>query len=524
MNNNSGFLFWPDRKFTQGETLDFSLLRPKRSSKEVREILAEAKNAGIKLSILGHLRGVDGCGSSLDLPEFQRRLTPIGITDWQKLPSTPTIASEFCVEVKFEKADNPEIIEYIAPDYGCSETNPYIVDNQVETTPEGKVIGGQLDAAAYIFRNLFGLKGIKITCGGISAVALAGGMESSNVFNIALLAGASILSGCNLSLAEIFSLAVKLECDEFSGNTGGQGHLCCMTGGAFRHVWLSGIKSADGKLINPYSAISIPLLNAKQLKLFEKNTLLVQAGKKYKNGKAELGRTASLINNIWTDLLRDKDPVGLELHNEKLGLTDKYTQFLTEGDYSRVVECVSRYVEIRDELCCRWVKLMLSAKNGQNVPEYAKKYAEKVFDKNNSWYSDNEPIRKILDQYGEKSDSMSLYSLEPIASLISDGKKHQIALMPLGAGGPGSNLFAISPNGREHLEKFLHANDLSEIIEDEARKIVRGSGILKGYIPFKSSVDPLKIEGFKQLGMDLPAFPEEVDLNGIVLNNIKNQN
>ena len=100
----------------------------------------------------------------------------------------------------------------------------------------------QKDAPAYIFQNIFGLNGIKITCESISPMALAGGMESSNAFNVALIAAASMLSGADLNLAEVFNLAVKLENDELNGLTGGQGHLSSMLGGAYQHMWLSGLR------------------------------------------------------------------------------------------------------------------------------------------------------------------------------------------------------------------------------------------------------------------------------------------
>ena len=58
--------------------------------------------------------------------------------------------------------------------------------------------------------------------------------------------------------------------------------------------------------------------------------MLVQAGKEYKEGEAVVKRTASLINFMWTDLLRDRDTIGLPLHQEKIGLTEVYTKALQE--------------------------------------------------------------------------------------------------------------------------------------------------------------------------------------------------
>lgn len=114
---------------------------------------------------------------------------------------------------------------------------------------------GQKDAPAYIFKEIFGLNGIKITCESISPMASAGGMESSNAFIVALITMASILSGADLTYADIFNLAVKLENDELNGVTGGQGHLSSMLGGAYHNIWLSGLR-VERQLISSHSSKS----------------------------------------------------------------------------------------------------------------------------------------------------------------------------------------------------------------------------------------------------------------------------
>gem|GEM_PF-2139710 len=501
---SGGILFWPERDFKQGESLDVSLIKPGRTAEEVLELLRKAKDAEIELSITGHLRGLDGPGSSLDLPEFQKTLTSTGAKYLEELPSTPTIASRFEVKIKFELAENKNAIEYVAPDYGITEEDPYVIEGEVELTKKNRTPHGQKDAPAYIFKNIFGLRGIKMICDEVDPVALAGGMESSNVFNVALIAAASKLSGANLSDAEIFSLAVKLENDEFGGLTGGQGHLCALVGGAYRHVWLSGIKDKDGNFVNPYSALSVPLLGEEQLSQAENHIMLVQAGKKYVGGKAELERTATLTNNMWTDLLRDGDKDGLLLHGEKLGLAANYTQALRRGDFETVINVVNRYVDIRDALCKRWINLMLDAHEGKAVPEYAKEYAGKVFDPENSNYNDYDVVRNMFEKEGQNLRALSLYTLNPIADLIAASRDEGIAIMPLGAGGPGANLIAISSKGIEHLKTFFENKKITEFTREkanDARKIIRGTkdGELKGYVLFKTGKEPLKYKGFERL-------------------------
>ena len=243
----SGKWFLPRHDFPQGQALDVSWIKSRlRINSEAARTLVGEATAG--LEIIAHLRGVDGCGSSLDLPEFQLRLTKDGAKQIADIPSTPTIASAFTVKIRFGLSDDQEAIVYEAPDYFSGEYSvshvPTVPHADEAKRARGMIMLGKLqkDAPAFVFKNIFGLSGIKITCEAISPMALAGGMESSNAFNVALIAAASMLSGADLNYAEIFNLAVKIENDELNGLTGGQGHLSSILGGAYQHMWLSGLK------------------------------------------------------------------------------------------------------------------------------------------------------------------------------------------------------------------------------------------------------------------------------------------
>jgi hypothetical protein len=241
------------------------------SSEVIRQAIQEAIDAGkiendAGLEIEMHLRGVDGTGSSLDLPLWQVKLTEEGkiIVDVavpqeilaQVLPSTPTFASAFTVVFNVGLAKDAKTIEYIAPDFKIFESDPSIAEGVewVDHPNAAKHAAGvrmarnrQKDAAVLIFKELFGLSGFRVYCKSIEGVARAGGMESSNVANVALVALASMLSGADLNEAEVFNLAVKLENDELDGLTGGQGHLNALRGGAWWHWWLTGVRDPNGK-------------------------------------------------------------------------------------------------------------------------------------------------------------------------------------------------------------------------------------------------------------------------------------
>ena len=240
--------------------------------------------------------------------------------------------------------------------------------------------------------------------------------------------------------------------------------------------------------------------------------MLVQAGKEYKEGEAVVKRTASLINFMWTDLLRDRDTIGLPLHQEKIGLTEVYTKALQEGDFKTASDTMIRYVEIREELVKRWLGLMLDAHNGvEGTPEYAKEYAHKVFDmpQDDPTYGDYKVARDIYESEGEGILRGSrLYTYGNTAELVDAAKQEGIAIMPLGAGGPGANLVAIHPEGVDKLKEFLERPEtgIKELDEGRARTIIRGTGELKGYMEFKVGREPMQFNGFERVGMQNPAM------------------
>jgi len=502
-----GYLFWPKYNFTLGRPLEKGLIKTQRGPEEVLKILKRAKETNTELAIIGHLRGLDGCGSSLDLPEFQKTLTPIEAESLEDLPSTITVASEFRSKFKFEIANDENVIEYVAPDYGLPEDRPYKVVGEIALTPEGRTPEGQKDAPAFIFRNIFGLKGIRIICEKTSPMALAGGMEASNALSLGLIAAASVLSGADLSLADIFSLAVKLENDEFGGLTGGQGHLNYILGNSYKHIWLSGIKNKNGDFINPYAALSIPLLDQEQTSFVEKHFLLVQTGKEYEDGQAKTARASLLTNIMWTDLLRDGDEIGVTLHKEKITLAARYAKGLKESNIQEVIRATNRYVEIRNMLCLRWINLMLDAYQNKGTPEYAYKYAQKVLNPQNPDYKYYELIRKLYKKYGENLRRISLYTLGSMAGTIKMSKEKGFAMMPLGAGGPGSVLMAVSPSSDQSLKSFLESQEIYEMNEKKATSIIRSTGTLKGYLDFRVGKEKIAFEGFEKLGLKIPKLP-----------------
>lgn len=537
-----------------------------RSSEMVGRILQE----GGSLEVEAHLRGLDGPGSSLDLPNFQEMLT---LPD-EPLPSTATLTSDFDVNIEFSKAsfddiDNlPEELEnekpenliiYSAPDYNIPEEHPYIArpikrggkvaefevwrwntkQKKYEKSPlpisedlptlSNKL--GLAQAPAYIFGRLFCITGIRIHLGEISPMALAGGMESSNAFIVSLLSAASILSGANFSWADIVVTAVLLENKVLGGenSTGGQGHLASILGGAYRHVWLSGREKY-------YGALSIPLVPKDEFdnfKEFIKNhMLLVQYGKEYKDGKPVGTRAADLTNTMWTDLLVEKDPVGLPLHQEKLGLTEAYVNALKNRNIDTIIKTIQRYVEIRNQLTLRWAEAVIKegkeewltgSEDRKGLPdeykealalyglygaayEARKSKLDKLKDAEGN-YVDVDTLNQLaldrLEKIYEKK--MSFYTAKA-QKFVENAKKKGFAFMPLGAGGPGAVMIAVARDLNE-LKKFLEGwkdnrikngiNEIKDEDEQEIVNIIRGKkdGKIIGYVPFEISNQDIKFSG-----------------------------
>jgi len=624
-----GWLYKADLVIPPQEPLDPSII--KKAPDPVafaRELLDRAAQKGYNIIFVTKFRVLDGPGSALDLDPYIRILSvvPTFVGRWlrswvgsaggwtrratylSEVPSTITLASNLTATFRIEPASDPNLIEYDSPIYGFKTfTEPVGVDEKGQTPK------GMEDAVGYIFMNLFGLKGIKIVVEKTSRLVKAGGMESSNVDLQAFITMASMLSGAQLSEADIYALATKLENGAFRGITGGQGIVCSLLGRVFRHFWFL---RENGQ--RDVFSIPVFLKHSKTLAV-EDHMLLVQAGLQGNYTR----RSGALINRMWMDILIN-DASSFPLFREMVVLTDRYAHALQRGDYKTVVKTINRYVDLRNSICRRWVNLMLDAHQGKPGPEWAKAFAQKVFTHPDPFYQslrdqyevygdglqesvpegahqlvvqavgpDGGPIaipglsiewdhasatsvgagdtraknvglyenikgrpafqsplmtsqvpngnlsvrlrsplrtlpegtvvrltfrdregRAIVNsQYMHRLGSLrdvSLYSLDPIGVLVHEGKAAGIAIMPLGAGGPGANLIAVSPYDIEHLERFLKKHGLKRINENHLG-LTRKEQQLKGYIPFHvDDTGRTDYLSFEKLGLRPPKGPVRV--------------
>ena len=487
----------------------------KRDSKAVRQLFEEAEKRNITLRSSAYLRGADILGSSLDLRSWIFRLTKKGIRGFDKLPSTITVASNHKLSIRCERAENGDENVYVAPVFGLTKDNPRIYKGEI-VLKNGKVPNGIVDAVQYIVMNVFGITGVKFILEPTTAMSRAGGMEASGTFLKEILSVISIMTGADLSEADLNTLVVKFENNEFGNLAGFQGPYNATLGGVQQIIMTSGIKDSQDHLVSPNSVVAVPLLNDEKLRSLENVMMTVQAGKPYKDGQS-FNRTAGLVNTVWTDLLVDEDTEALPLFFELLELTTQTTAAFENAQWDKVSRVMMRYAKIRDRLVKRWLNLMLDAHTGKKVPEYAKAYADKVFNPDNEYYKDFEVVRDVFNEQGEDTlRETRLYAFGPMGSLSDDAREEGIALVGSGASGPGANMFALDPQGKDHLLEFLHTKGFSEIDETEALALIEGrkDGILKGYLPFKIGSEGIQYEGFAQLGLNLPVIPDVRQIKG----------
>jgi guanylate kinase len=416
--------------------------------------------------------------------------------------------------MSFAPAEDVLSIEYVSPSHGYTEKSPYRLSGPVTLTTSGRAPHGPIDAPAYVFRNIFGLTGLRILLDPLPAIALAGGMESSNFLYAGCVMGASMLCGADLSQADIFALATKLENDEFGAYTGGQGTLNAFLGGAYRHIWLGQTRDADGRPRHQMEALSVPLATGRRLLDLEAKMMFVQPGRRYESGRAVEDRLARILDHVWSSLLADRDNQAVALLQDNLELMTMFARCMGHGDVDGLVKIINRYVDIRDALTRRWVDLMLDAHTGRPVLPYAQSYARHVFDPADTLYSHYKPVLDLYQNAGEQAlREASIYLPAQTAQLIQAARAEGMSLVPLASGGPGGTLMAISPRGTASLRSFLQSQGLSEIPEAAAASVVSGTGDLKGFVPFHFGRDPLVIEGFRRMGMNLPEGPRPVSFD-----------
>jgi hypothetical protein len=464
--------------------------QPKRNGEVVAAILKQARKNDWPLEIKAHLRGVDGPGSSQDLLRFQVKMTQTdkAFTWMFAMPATTAIASEFSTRIRVEAADaeDEDKIVYVAPDYFPGPHKRTINDPEDLRNDHGLV--SMKDLPAYSLARYFGItRGIKITCDPLSQLPKEGGMESSNAFSISMYAIGSMLSGADWSWAKIIKHAVydenTLYGDKEPGITGGQGHASSCLGGANTLIWCSGFGSAgiedDENYIyntDSYGIFAVPLLTSPSSTFYER-LFLCQPGKDFApGGKPKKDRLASDTNYEWTEEWKDK--VGQQLHLMKKELHFIWKRAAEQGDDHAAAYALNQYSSIRlalNERYKQWFRATTGAEASGGVG-YMDEYSAPLFKK----------IREVGGGF-----------------------------MPAGAGGIGSVCIVYLPENVDAASCFKECG--MEVFDSEnATRIKQSGGTLKGYLPFKSSDEPMTLSsGWQEISTRVPASPPLVAVNQV---------
>ncbi|MFH0753149.1 MAG: hypothetical protein V2A70_01120 [Candidatus Omnitrophota bacterium] len=492
----TGVLFKPREAVVRDDTGIYAGIR---SSQEIRNILLHMKNDGKRLMVKLPIRAFDGPGSGLDKNDRRDLITKKGLIAFEEIPSTLTFShQDLFIEVALEAADDPQATVYVAEDYGFPEEQPYVVYGPLPFTDRKVFIPkGLASSGAYIFQNLFQISGIKISVRVSHPAILAGGVESSSVMLAAELMLASILKGAGWSFADIYNRATYLENNVFDGATGGQGHFPYVLGGVYQNVWLSSLTSPEGARLFGDEVFSRDIIREEDYLYFESRMAFIQLGKEFINGGYAHPRTAEVTSVMGRDLLADMDPVGLKLYRERIQLAHQFAAALKARDMQGVIDSMNRYMDIRDELNFRWFELALMPEGSPERPSYADRYA--AFLKQDPVLSD------FYNTYKDGLKKISLYSFYS-EDVVAKAKQNNIGLFMVGGGGSNTNAVAVA-NTPEELQRFLKENGIGLFNIAEAQKITRGSGLLKGYIPFRIGGALSFGEAFEAYGFDLPEFP-----------------
>jgi len=509
---------------------------------------------GFSMIIDGPFREIDLAGSSLDLPFFQWVLSRLGwiwgfLWGGRKMSgytSTTISASRMRIKIKIEAIADKNELMYVAPEWGIPESNPYLMSRdygKFTRTEDPDIHMRHL--LAYLFKEVFKVPtGYKVTVMEVDALATLGGMESSNAFAVAAVMIGSMLSGADLTEADIFSLAVKLENDVFRGLTGGQGHLAFILGGLYRVVWMV-------KRVFRYAAWAQNLIHrdaakaAQQKKEAREHIFLVQPGVGYTNGKKDdPGRLASLTNFLWTYEVQYRDWVTFKLDVEKVWLAYQYAEFRRNGDWDGVKRVTKRYSDIRifktQYLCGlvlkkmngeeipsvmpKWVKLgvrFLSIFTGEPILQEPSDYINKVWDRfsnpQNPLYTknDSDQLMATLKTYGTKlglpkegdpeSGTLNMYSWGRADEVRKKAEAAGYAYFSLGAGGKGSIGAFVVPAGvsPEEAKRFLSEEcGLHEFNQPGGLSSQDITDILTGRNP-----GPVQVAGYQ---------PSQIGLEGVV--------
>eukprot|EP01052_Picozoa_sp_SAG31_P002275 SAG31_NODE_79_length_27235_cov_6.268868_4_plen_302_part_00 len=242
------------------------------------------------------------------------------------------------------------------------------------------------------------------------------------------------------------------------------------------------------------------------------------------DGKPKVFRTASGVNTMWTQLLIDKDPSCEVVLARMKELSGIFPLAASRGDMKACVRAMDEFVELRVGMGARFMELVVAgmqtlattlsigavafhkqwtAAESEDIRELAQNdvaahCAAMVWDPTMPEFQDLSAVRAACAEKHtagklEEVTSTDFYVFGPAKALLRDARSRgDIAVMPLGAGGPGANLMVLTSNplARTYIESFLASHGIHKMKHAEVETIVASSGIMQGWMPVEIGMDP----------------------------------
>ncbi len=236
------------------------------------ELWAYARATGKRIYISAPARWLDTLGSSWDLLAFRLEGTPEGDLRLNILPACNAVPSEYRLEIEVTAIDDLNVVEYVAEQYfqGVHRVNPnelqFVDHPDAQRAAQGiKMLAGKEKDLPAFFAKLFGISGgIRFTCSKMSFVPRQGGMESSNIFTDTVAAILNMLSGANLSVADVSHISLLAQTSEGNNLTGNQGADAAWAGAGL-HIYKGGLYDMQAK--RNFAAVAVRGMTAHQVPL-----------------------------------------------------------------------------------------------------------------------------------------------------------------------------------------------------------------------------------------------------------------
>jgi|GEM_PF-1478960 len=455
----------------------------------VIETLRHAQESGEPFKIRLPLRGFV-VGSGLDFKSLIQELTPSEARSLSDFLATITLAAPYWVELEFTPAQNSNAIEYDATAIPYLGRKIHVVEGPVRMKG-GKTPHAHRDAAAYILRNLFGLRGIHVKFTTNAPAAVAGGGLESNVFIQGLFQAAARFTGMPLSPGDIYAAAVEVENLRFGGQTGGHG-IVGAYGGARDNIWLAGLKGEHTVRPNEYGVFSVQRFERSALDFLSKRMALFQPGIPFK-GQGQIqgsGRLGGFSSYLGMGLIRIKDSVAMSYYLRRMALVEDFRLALARKDIQGVIDVLNTDTKVRDLIPLRGIellKLAMSPQADKDSIEFRtllESMDKKKFDDLASLLKEEDALENKSIYLGDKE----------ILDLIERVRTKGGAYLPLGAGGFGVNAILVFPTP-DALQNFLHEEGYEQLVEENAKQIMEDGGLLKGWVPLSVEEKGLEFIG-----------------------------